>query len=122
MPLLSLPALTHIPVRYTKHRNILRMTYEHLAISVLVSLSTSPSMSQGLLACWGPLELNLLCQQSCHWPGNLGETFNETLIITSHSDETLDSSDIFWCFLVQDSCYLLRIYSQSLLVYNVTQE
>jgi hypothetical protein len=77
---------------------------------------------KGLLACWGPLELNLLCQQGYHWSSNLGETFNEMPIIASHSDETLDSSDIFWCFPVQDSCYLLRIYNQSLSVYNVTQE
>jgi hypothetical protein len=98
------------------------MACEHLAESVLVSLSTSPSMSQRTSGMLGPLELNLLCQQGYHWPGNLGETFNETPIITGHSDETLDSSDIFWCSPVQDSCYLLRIYSQSLLVYNVTQE
>ena len=77
---------------------------------------------KGLLACWGPLELNLLCQQSYHWSRNLGETFNETQIIIGHSDETLDSSDVFWCFPVQNSGYLLRIYSQSLSVYNVTQE
>jgi hypothetical protein len=77
---------------------------------------------KGHLACRGPLELNLLCQQGCHWPSNLGETFNETPIITDHSDEALDSSDIFWCFPVQDSYYLLRIYSQSFSVYNVTQE
>jgi hypothetical protein len=77
---------------------------------------------KGLLACWGPLELNLLCQQGCHWPDNLGETFNEAPIITGHSDETLDSSDIFRCFPVQDSYYLFRIYSQSFSVYNVTQE
>jgi hypothetical protein len=43
-------------------------------------------------------------------------------IITGHSNETLDSSDIFWCFPVQNRCYLLRIYSQSLLVSDVTQE
>jgi hypothetical protein len=122
MPLLSLPALTHIPVRCTKHRNILRMACEHLVESVLVSLSTSPSMFQRTSGMLGPLELNLLCQQGCHWPDNLGETFNEMSIITGHSDETLDSSDIFCCFPVQDRCYLLWIYSQSLSVYNVTQE
>jgi hypothetical protein len=98
------------------------MACEHLAESILVSLLTSPSMSQRTSSMLGPLELNLLCQQGCHWPGNLGETFNETPIITGHSNETLDSSDIFWCFPVQDSFYLLRIYSQSLSVYNVTQE
>jgi hypothetical protein len=49
-------------------------------------------------------------------------SLSETPIITDHSDETLDSSDIFWCFPVQDSCYLLQIYNQSLSVYNVTQE
>jgi hypothetical protein len=122
MPLLSLPALTHIPVRCTKHHNILRIACERLAESRLVLMSFLLQCLKGHLACWGPLELNLLCQQGCHWPGNLGETFNETPIITDHSNETLDSSYVFLCFPVQNSCYLLRIYSQSLSVYNVTQE
>jgi hypothetical protein len=122
MPPLSLPALTHIPVRCMKHHNILRMACERLAESILVSLSISPSMSQRTFSMLGPLELNLLCQQGCHWSGNFGETFNETPIITGQSNETLDSSDVFWCFPVQNSCYLLRIYIQSLSIYNVTQE
>jgi hypothetical protein len=46
MPLLSLPTLTHIPVWCTKHHNILRMACQHLKESILVLLSTSPSMSQ----------------------------------------------------------------------------
>jgi hypothetical protein len=65
-----------------------------------VLLSISSSMSQMFLACWGPLELNHLCQQGCQWPGNLGETLNETPIVTDHFDETLDSSNISWCFPV----------------------
>jgi hypothetical protein len=35
MPLLSLPSLTHILVRCTKHHNILRMTCGHPAESIL---------------------------------------------------------------------------------------
>jgi hypothetical protein len=51
MPPLFLPALTHIPVRCMKHHNILRMTCGHLAESILVLLSTSPSMSS--VDAWG---------------------------------------------------------------------
>jgi hypothetical protein len=46
MPLLSLPALTHILVRCMKHHSILRMACEPLAEPTLVLLSTSTSMFQ----------------------------------------------------------------------------
>jgi hypothetical protein len=74
------------------------MACEHLAKPTPVLLSISASTSQMILGTLGPLELNLLCWQGYHWSGNLGETFNETLIIIGLSNETLDSSDIFWCF------------------------
>jgi hypothetical protein len=53
MPLLSLPALTHIPVRYTKHHSILRMVCEHLVEPTPVLLSTSASMFQMILGTLG---------------------------------------------------------------------
>jgi hypothetical protein len=53
MPLLSLPTLTHIPVRCTKHHNILRMACEHLVETILVLLSTSASTSQMILGMRG---------------------------------------------------------------------
>ena len=53
MPLLSLPALTHIPVRCTKHHNILRTACEHLAEPIQVMLSTSASTSQMILSTLG---------------------------------------------------------------------
>jgi hypothetical protein len=53
MPLLSLPTLTHIPVRCTKHHNIMRMACEHLAELTLVLLSTSASTSQMILGMLG---------------------------------------------------------------------
>jgi hypothetical protein len=49
MPLHSLPALAHIPVRCMKHHNILRMACEHLAEPIPVLLSTSASTSQIIL-------------------------------------------------------------------------
>jgi hypothetical protein len=110
-PLLSLVALTRILVRCTKHHNTLRMACEKMAESIQVLLSTSSLMSQRTLDTWGPPELNFLCQQGCHWPGNLGETFDETSIVAGHSNETFDSSDIFRCFPIQNSCCLLRIHS-----------
>jgi hypothetical protein len=122
MPLLSLPALKHILGRCTKHHNILRLTCGHLVELILALLSISPSMSQRTFGMLGFTELNLLCHQGCHWSDNLGETFNEKPIITDHSNETLDSSGVFRCFPIQNSCYLLRIYNQSLFVYDVTQE
>jgi hypothetical protein len=62
------------------------MACEHLAEPIPMLLSTSASTSQMILGTLGPLELNLLCHQGCHWSGNLGETLNETPIITSHSN------------------------------------
>jgi hypothetical protein len=32
--------------------------------------------------------------------------FNETPIVSGHSNETIDPTDISWCFLVQDICHL----------------
>jgi hypothetical protein len=49
MPLLSLPTLTHMPVWYMKHHNILKMACGHLAESMLVLSSTFSSMSQKIL-------------------------------------------------------------------------
>jgi hypothetical protein len=53
MPLLSLLALTHIPVWCTKHRNILRMACEHLAEPIPMLLSTSTSTFQMILGTLG---------------------------------------------------------------------
>jgi hypothetical protein len=53
MPLVSLLALTHIPVRCTKHHNILRMAYEHLVEPIPGLLSTSASTSQRTLGTLG---------------------------------------------------------------------
>jgi hypothetical protein len=53
MPLLSLPTLTHIPVRCTKHHNIPRMACEHLAEPTPVLLSTSASTFQMILGTLG---------------------------------------------------------------------
>jgi hypothetical protein len=52
-PLLSLPALTRIPVWCTEHLNTLRMACEHLAESILVLSSTSSSVSQRTLGTLG---------------------------------------------------------------------
>jgi hypothetical protein len=49
MPLLSLPALTHIPVWCTKHHNIVRTACEHLAEPIPVLLSASTSTFQMIL-------------------------------------------------------------------------
>jgi hypothetical protein len=53
MPLLSLPALTHIPVRCTKHHHMLRMAYKHLAEPTPVLLSTSASTFQMIFGTLG---------------------------------------------------------------------
>jgi hypothetical protein len=53
MPLLSLPALTHIPVRCMKHHNILRTACEHLVEPTPVLLSTSASTFQMILGTLG---------------------------------------------------------------------
>jgi hypothetical protein len=92
-------ASTHILVWCTKHHNTLRMACEHLAESTQL-LSLTSSMFQKTLGTLGPLEFNFLHQQGYHWPSNLGETLNETPIVSGHSNETLDSLDISWCFLV----------------------
>ena len=53
---------------------------------------------------------------------NLRKPFNESPIISGHSNETLDSLGICWRFLVQNVYHFLRIHSQSIFVYYVTQE
>jgi hypothetical protein len=64
-----------------------------------------------LLALWGPLELNFLHQQGYLWFGNLEETFIKRTILSGHSNETLDPTDISWCFPVQNIYHLLQIHN-----------
>jgi hypothetical protein len=53
---------------------------------------------------------------------NLRKPFNKSPIIFGHSNEALDYLNVYWRFPVQNGCHFLRIYSQSIFVYNVTQE